>query len=94
MFDISRDERGQIVLQGRLDASQADKASGFFNQVTESATVDLKGLTYISSAGLGVLLATAKRLLDRGHDLVFVNLNGHIKEIFRVAGLDLVFHIE
>jgi anti-anti-sigma factor len=49
---------------------------------------------YISSAGLGVFIATQRRLADSGHTLKFRNLNRHISELFRIAGLHAIFDIE
>ena len=94
MFDIRKNEHGVILLFGRLDASQTEKAKSLLDGVAESRTVDCSGLDYISSAGLGVLLATQKRLGERGQGLTLANLNEHIRDIFRVAGLDAVFRIE
>ncbi len=94
MFEIKSDDSGHIYFAGRLDASQVDKLSHVLDQVLESCTIDFKDLTYISSAGLGVLLATQKRLNDRGHSLNFINMNKHIKDIFILAGFDLIFKIE
>ena len=62
MFEIEMDESGTIVLSGRFDASQTEKAREFFQNIYESKIVDFKKLDYISSAGLGVLLGTQKRL--------------------------------
>ena len=58
MFDVTRTEAGRIVFQGRLDASQADRARKALDAVVESCIIDFSGLNYISSAGLGILLAT------------------------------------
>jgi anti-anti-sigma factor len=43
---------------------------------------------------MGVLLGTQKRLSGSGHSLTLVNLNSHIREVFRIAGFDRVFKIE
>ena len=94
MFNIGRNEIGQIMLSGRLDASRADEVRDVLNTITESCTLDFKELEYISSAGLGVLLGAQKRLNKTGHGLKLVNLNKHIREIFFVAGFNLAFDIE
>ncbi len=62
-------------------------------EVSGSIEVDFAKLDYISSAGLGVLLGTQKRLSGMGHALTLVNLNAHIREVFRIAGFDRVFNI-
>jgi len=94
MFDIWRAENGHILFSGRLDASQAEKVRNILETITESCTLDFKELDYISSAGLGVLLGTQKRLSETGYNLKLINLNKHIRDIFIVAGFDFVFDIE
>ncbi|MDH3199150.1 MAG: STAS domain-containing protein, partial [Candidatus Krumholzibacteria bacterium] len=86
MFDVRIGDDGVVVLSGRLDAVQADRVREAMSGVGTSAVVDFKELDYISSAGLGVLLGVQKRLSDTGHRLTLVNLNHHIREIFRIAG--------
>lgn len=93
MFSASRTEAGDIRLEGRLDAAQAETARSFFQQIEGSCTVDFKDLDYISSAGLGVLVMTQKRLKSAGAGLKLVNMNGHIKDIFHYAGFDKIFEL-
>jgi anti-sigma B factor antagonist len=50
-------------------------------------------LDYISSAGLGVLLSTHKRLMAGASGLQLVNVNPHIADIFRYSGFDRLFVI-
>ena len=56
--------------------------------------MDFQNLTYVSSAGLGLLFATQKRLVDNGAAITLVNLNPHIREIFTIAGFDNIFEIK
>ncbi len=94
MFEIRRDDDGNIMLTGKLDASQADKARVFFDTITESCTLDFQDLVYISSAGLGILIGAQRRLSESDHKLKVKNLNNHISELFKVAGFDKIFDIE
>ena len=94
MFKITVSESGEVVLQGRLDASQAEEATKELNKVTSSAVVNFKDLEYISSAGFGVLIAAQRRLKQSGHELKLINLNNHIRDVFRYARFDLIFKIE
>ena len=94
MFEIRKGNNGDILLSGRLDASQVERVRDQLKSVDSSCTVDFASLDYISSAGMGVLLGAQKRLSDRGHSLRLINLNRHIREIFRIAGFDNVFSIE
>ena len=94
MFEIKLGDRGEIVATGRLDASRVDQAKTILDAVDSSKTVDLTGLDYISSVGIGVLVATQKRLGEPGHRLELVNVNDRIKEILRYSGLDGIFGIK
>ena len=94
MLGIKVKENGEIALSGRLDAAEADKAETFLEAITESRIVDLGDLQYVSSAGLGVLLATQKRLMGSGHLLKLVNVKGHGREVFHYSGFDAIFEIE
>jgi anti-sigma B factor antagonist len=85
---------GTLKLAGRFDAAQVDKARAVLDTIDCSFLIDMTDLDYISSAGLGVLLATYKRLADSGHTLSLKNMNAHIGRIFNVSGLDKVFQIE
>ncbi|MBN2071731.1 MAG: STAS domain-containing protein [Candidatus Krumholzibacteriota bacterium] len=94
MFDIRKDENGIIKFQGKLDASKVEKARAVLDAVTGSASIDFGELDYISSAGLGILLATQRRLMKSDDRLKLLNLNQHIRNIFKIAGFDLIFDIE
>jgi len=93
MLEIITGDDGTIRLRGRLDASQVDAASTVLASVNRACTVDFSELTYISSAGLGLLFATQRRLVDAGMGLRLANLNPHIREVFRIAGFDRIFEI-
>ncbi len=94
MFDIKIGENREVLLSGRFDASQVEKAEAVFERITQSSIVDFKDLDYISSAGLGILIGTLKRLSESGNSLKLINMNKHIRDIFRYAGLDRIFEIE
>lgn len=93
MFEIVLAENGIVSVDGRLDAAQAVKAQTFLDQVEGQCVLDLARLTYISSAGLGVLLKTHKRLMGSGSGIKLVNVSHHIHDIFRYSGFDKLFEI-
>lgn len=94
MFQIGIGETGTIVAEGRLDAAQAPHAQEFLDGVTGECVLDLGKVDYISSAGLGVLLRTHKRLMGAGQSLKLVNVHNHINDIFMYSGFDKLFEIE
>jgi anti-sigma B factor antagonist len=94
MFEIERLDDHNIALRGRFDASQEPAALEVFGQMERELTVDFAELRYVSSAGLGVLFATQKRLSENGHTMRIVNVSPHIREVFALAGFDRIFQME
>ena len=94
MLSIERGQDDRIVICGRLDASEAPKAQSFLDGVSGTVTLDCTGLDYISSAGLGVLLKTQKRLLAQNGKLRLAALKPHLLDVFTYSGFDQLFEIE
>lgn len=93
-FVIEVGPDGMVSMKGRLDASQVPKAEAALSRVEGSVIADLEGLAYISSAGIGSLVKTLKRLQESGGTFTLVNLSPSIRNIFHYAGLDQIFVIE
>lgn len=94
MLTIEKSPGGSVVVAGRLDAAQAPAAQTFLDDVAGTVTLDCSRLEYISSAGLGVLLKTQKRLLGTGGKLRLTGLSPHLRDIFVYSGFDQLFEIE
>lgn len=94
MLAIENGADGVVVVSGRLDAAQSPKAQAFLDQVPGPATLDCSGLEYISSAGLGVLLKTQKRMMASGGKLRLTGLSPHLRDVFQYSGFDRIFEIE
>ena len=93
MFDIREGANRELILSGRFDAAQAEKARRVFMALDKGTTLDFAQLDYISSARLGILLAAQKRLSERGQSLKLINVNSHIKDVFHFSGFDQIFEI-
>ena len=93
MFEIEFSDSETVAVEGRLDAAQAVKAQEFLDQVGSQCVLDMEKLEYISSAGLGVLLKTHKRLMGLGSGVKLINVSPHIHDIFRYSGFDKLFEI-
>ena len=85
---------GTVVIAGRLDAAQCPTAQAFLDGVSGAVTLDCSRLEYISSAGLGVLLKTQKRLLASGGRLQLVAVSRRLHDIFVYSGFDQIIQIE
>jgi anti-sigma B factor antagonist len=94
MFDVAIQNDDEVLLSGRFDASQQDKVDNILNQINKNCTVNFKDLQYISSAGLGSLLKAHIRLKELGYSIKLVNMNSHVREVFKYSGLDKVFQID
>ena len=94
MLKIELGPQGAVVVAGRLDAAQAGAAQAFLDGVSGNVTLDCAALEYISSAGLGVLLKTQKRLKAGAGGLRLTGVNPHVHDIFTYAGFDQIFDIE
>ncbi len=94
MLTIESGPDGTVVVTGRLDAAQSPAAQAFLDRVQGTVTLECSRLEYISSAGLGVLLKTQKRLLGSGGKLRLSGINHHLQDIFVYSGFDQLFEIE
>jgi anti-sigma B factor antagonist len=84
---------GVVVVSGRLDAAQSPTAQAFLDRVEGNVTLDCTRLEYISSAGLGVLLKTQKRLMAGGGKLRLAGVSPHLQDILVYSGFDRIFEI-
>lgn len=94
MFEIEYGDGGAVLCRGRLDAAQCAKAEAFLERIEGASTLDFMHLEYISSAGLGILLKTQKRLVGSGAGLRIINVNNHIHDVFRYSGFHAIFDIQ
>lgn len=94
MLAIENGPPGVVVISGRLDAAQSAAAQAFLDGVQGPAVLDCSRLEYISSAGLGVLLKTQKRLMASGGKLRLTGLSRHLRDIFQYSGFDRIFEID
>jgi anti-anti-sigma factor len=93
-FDIWQGANaGEVLMSGRLDASQCDAALAFLNAVAQPRVIDLAGLDYIASAGLRVILLTQKRCKAQGAGVRLINVAPSIYDIFHYAGFDQILDI-
>lgn len=56
--------------------------------------INMTGVDYIDSSGLGVLVAIQKRSLQNGGGVKLSGLKGVVKELFELTRLTKVFEIE
>ena len=94
MLSIEPGAAGTVLIAGRFDAAQCATVQAYLDKLDGIVTLDCARLEYISSAGLGVLLKTQKRLMAAGGKLRLSGVNRHLRDIFVYSGFDQIFDIE
>ena len=85
-----------IELSGRLDTSTApvlDKTITEDVSEKTNLTLDFKGVEYISSAGLRVLLSAQKRMKKSG-SMKLKNVCEEVMEVFEMTGFADILEVE
>ena len=100
-FDIRGERRaGSSVVSvfGEVDVATATRFREFLEATIEndfeSVVVDLTGVTFIDSTGLGVLIGARKRCDAKGRPLRIVVSEPRILKVFEITGLTEVFEIQ
>lgn len=84
-----------IYLEGRLNSYNAEEVEKEINSIIDAQTfthlaLDFKDLTYISSAGLRIIMA----LKQRYNDIVLKRVSNDINDIFTMVGFHSIITIE
>jgi phosphoserine phosphatase RsbU/P len=86
-----------VALAGNLDSNTSPQAQQALDAILASGAkkmvVDFTALDYISSAGLRVLLGTAKRLSGAAGALHLFGLNETVREVFDISGFSTILAV-
>ena len=86
-----------VMLNGKLDTNTTPAAESEINALIDAGAskllVNFEQLSYISSSGLRLLLATAKRLKASGGDLQVCSLNEMATEVFEISGFSTILKV-
>lgn len=86
-----------VAIAGNLDSNTSPQAQQAFDTILAAGgkkiAVDFTALDYISSAGLRVLLGTAKRLNTAGGALRVFGLNDTVREVFEISGFSTILAV-
>ena len=82
---------------GKLDTNTSPQAQEYVGQLIDGGAskilVDFSEVDFVSSAGLRVLLATAKRLSGSGGSLRVCGLNETVNEVFEFSGFNTILSV-
>ena len=97
---LTTERSGQTLIvsaKGRIDGTNANEVQGVLSSAIEPGVklmlLDLGGLTYISSAGLRVIMLTARTLDRSGAKFAVGSPAGPIREVFQISGFDQIIPI-
>jgi anti-anti-sigma factor len=98
--DLEQLKHGEAVIlspQGSLNTQTSPKLEQKINELTAASerrfVIDFKGVDYISSAGLRVLLMLAKRLKGSAGGLALCGMSEDVKKVFAICGFERDFTI-
>ncbi|MDR3591658.1 MAG: STAS domain-containing protein [Negativicutes bacterium] len=86
-----------VKVVGRMSCDDAEmlgqELMSFIAKGHGTYVIDMSDLTYISSAGIGVLIALNKRALRLEGSITVAGMKGHIKELFEMTMMNKLFKI-
>ena len=96
-IEIKKSQNETVIeITGRLDTITAPALEKTINENiedTKNLIIDTKGMEYISSAGLRVLLTTQKKMQKIG-SLKILNVCTEVMEVFEMTGFSDILTIE
>lgn len=91
------DEIMHVALFGRLDATEVQEMEQRLAEAIAArpkpTIVELTGIEFISSLGIGLLIAKTKKVKQAGHTLVLLNPQGMVEEVLKSSRMDKVMPI-
>jgi stage II sporulation protein AA (anti-sigma F factor antagonist) len=85
------------MADGRVDGANAQEFQGDLTDAIDptdrGVVLDLGEITYISSAGLRVILLMARALKRQDAELAVCSLSAPIREVFEISGFDKIIPV-
>jgi anti-anti-sigma factor len=95
MTGTASDERQSLVVSGEVDIATVEpflkEALACLDQAVDICEIDLGGVTFIDSSGLGALVRIRNAAHERGKRLVLTNVPPAVHRLFEVTGLAEAF---
>ena len=90
-------EKQVVALIGKLDTNTApmleEASDKLFKDATPDIIIDMEQCTFVSSAGLRVIVAMQKRVMSGG-SLVFHNVTPEVMDVFEMTGFTKILTFE
>ncbi len=99
-MEISSEVKGRALIANIGERIDGSNALDFQNALTElisdnerDVILDFENLKYISSAGLRVILMTAKAVQRQNAQLMVCSLSESVREVFKISGFDRIIPV-
>ena len=84
-------------LAGRVDTANSMECAKILNEATDSdeqsLVLNLSELTYLSSAGLRILLMTARKFGRASRAFAVCDMSAQIEEVIRISGFNQILSV-
>ena len=92
-----RNDISHVALAGSLDATGVEKVEQTFAEATSGrglpTVVDLSGITFMSSIGIGFLFDHTRKLKKAGSKLVLLNPQGMVDAVLKTSKMEKVMPV-
>ena len=94
-MELNAQKRGarlSVQLSGELDHHSAEQTRIMLDTLLRDVTVhelvlDLSGMTFMDSAGIGVILGRFRELSMRGGRMIVRGMNASVDRLFQMSGI-------
>ena len=98
--ELSEEQKGEVLIvriRGRLDSVSSPIAEKkVFDAISNGhikVVLELVGLTYISSAGMRMLLSTTKKIRTLSGKLCICNMTPNVLDVLKMSGFDHILDL-
>lgn len=95
---LSGDNKILGKLEGEIDVYTAPKLREELETIKigqgSCIVLDFKNVSYMDSAGLGIIVAFYKKVVNGNGQLKLVNLSNKLNRLFEITGLNKLINIE
>lgn len=94
---VNRGSEGELYLTGRIDANNEEEMGALLLEVAQrfpNVTLNLRDLSYISSAGLRILKKLYTQVRKNGGVLAITEVSPYVAEVFEMTGFSGMLRIK
>ena len=99
-MEIRVAEHGKVQVlacEGRMDAQVSgllkDRIQEILDKGTTRLVVDMEGLEFLDSSGLGALVSCLRRVKEKKGEIKLAGLRPEVQSIFEITRVSRLFHI-